>query len=193
MIKIIICLVSLAFTTAALAQSTEKQRTISAELNPIAYAFGGWSISAAFKPKKIPNWVFNTGAYSFNFPEVFTEQIAGNAGEGFNVNLKTAFTIGSDYYPWSKNRKGFAFGLSVVYGNFEITNQTEAGKANYNSLYFVPRASFTWYAFKGLYVMPWLGVEQHNKLSGSTAVGAKEFEPIKFQFSPNLTMGYSFN
>jgi hypothetical protein len=174
------------------AQAPEKHRNISLEFSPLAYAFGGWSIGTAYQPKKIPHWVFNAGAYAFKFPEVFVEQIAGNEGVGFDVRLRLAITLGADYYPWRENRQGFAFGMSAVLGAFEITHPDEVGRAQYSSLYLVPRASYTWYPWKGLYLMPWAGVELHKQLGGTTAVGAKTFAPIKFQFSPNLSIGYSF-
>jgi hypothetical protein len=182
----------LSVTAPLAAQSESRPRNISIELNPLAYAFGGWSIGTAYRPKKIPHWVFNAGAYGFKFPEVFVEQIAGNEGVGFDVRLRLAMTLGTDYYPWREDRQGFAFGMSAVLGAFEITHPDEVGRARYNSLYLVPRASFTWYPWKGLYLMPWAGVELHNQLGGTTAVGTKTFEPIKFQFSPNLSIGYSF-
>lgn len=174
------------------AQEAAPRRNISLELNPLAYAFGGWSIGTAYQPNKIPHWVFNAGAYAFPFPKTFVEQIAGNKGEDFGVKLRLATTLGADVYPWRKDRAGFAFGLAAVLGDFEITQAAETGKARYQSLYFVPRASYTWYIVKGLYVMPWLGVELHNKVAGTTTVGSREFEPIRYQFSPNFMIGYSF-
>ena len=174
------------------AQTEEKHRNISLEINPLAYAFGGWSIGAAYQATRIPHWVFSGGAYAFPFPKTFVEQIAGNKGEGFGVKLRLATTVGADIYPWRSDRAGFAFGLAAVLGDFEITQANETGRARYQSIYVVPRASYTWYIVKGLYLMPWLGVELHNKVSGSTTVGSREFTPIRYQFSPNFIIGYSF-
>lgn len=174
------------------AQTQDCTRNISLEINPLAYAFGGWSVGVAYQSPRIPHWVFSGGAYSFPFPKTFVEQIAGNKGEGFGVRLRLATTLGADVYPWRKDRAGFAFGLAAVLGDFEITQADEVDKARYQSLYVVPRASYTWYIVKGLYVMPWLGVEFHGKVSGSTTVGSREFAPIRYQFSPNFILGYSF-
>jgi hypothetical protein len=174
------------------AQEKKPSRTYSLEANPLAYAFGGWSVSGAYNPGKLPAWVFNAGVYAFELPEAFVDQLPGNEGEGWNVNINRAFTLGADYYPWQKDRSGLAFGLSAVLAEFKITNENESGTATYNSLYFVPRASYTWYFFKRFYVMPWLGVEIHNPLDGQPTVGSAKFEPIQFQFSPNIILGYSF-
>jgi hypothetical protein len=182
----------LAFTLMAEAQETVPKRTFSVEVNPLAYAFSGWSIGGTYHPKKLNHWVFNAGAYGFEMPEVFVEQIPGNEDMGFEVNINSAFTAGADWYPWTEDRSGFAFGLSTVIAEFEITNENEPGTANYTSLYFVPRASYSWFVFKGLYLMPWVGVEIHNKVNGDTQVGSRNFEPLSTQFSPNITIGYAF-
>jgi hypothetical protein len=173
-------------------ESNIQNHTFNIETNPLAFAFRGWSAGFAYHPSKARKWVFNTGVYSFELPKTFVDQIAGNEGEGWNLKIKNAFTLGADYYPWRNDRSGFAFGLSTVWAQFEVTNAIESGKANYNSMYFVPRASYTWFVFKGLYVMPWLGIELHTQPNGSTTVGNMQFEPMKYQFSPNITFGYSF-
>jgi hypothetical protein len=174
------------------AQNNDANRTFSLELNPLAYAFKGWSIGGTYHPEKLTHWVFNAGAYGFDMPEVFVEQIPGNEDKGFEVRIASAFTLGADWYPWTAERSGFAFGLSAVIAEFEISNINVAGNTKYTSLYFVPRASYTWFFYKGLYLMPWVGVEIHNKISGSTQVGSLNFEPLSTQFSPNITLGYAF-
>ncbi len=176
----------------AQAQKAVPERTFSVELNPLAYAFSGWSIGGTYHPQKLNHWVFNASAYGFEMPEIFVEQIPGNEDKGFEVNIKNAYTAGADWYPWTEDRSGFAFGLSTVIADFEITNEDEPGKAIYTSLYFVPRASYSWFFFRGLYVMPWIGVEIHNKISGDTQVGPLNFKPLSTQLSPNITIGYTF-
>lgn len=184
-------LVSLA-TTPSKAQETLRQRTYAVEINPLAYAFNGWSLGFAYQSPQAKHWVFNTGLYAFELPKTFVEQIPGNAGGGWSVKIRTAFTLGADYYPWRDDRSGLAFGLSTVLAQFELGNEFETVNTRYSSLYFVPRASYTWFAFKGLYLAPWLGVELHSKLGGSAALGSRNFEPLKYQFSPNLSIGYAF-
>ena len=181
------------FAQSATAQDVVPDRTLSIEVSPLAYAFAGWSIGGTYHPAKLNRWVFNAGAYGFQLPDVFVEQIPGNEDEGFELEIRPAATIGADFYPWNRNRSGMAFGLSVVLAGFEVTNENEPGDANYTSLYVVPRASYTWFVFKGLYVMPWVGLEFHNKISGDTQVGTLNFEPMTTQLSPNISIGYYFN
>ena len=181
------------FAQAATAQDVVPDRTLSIEVNPLAYAFTGWSVGGTYHPAQLNRWVFNVGAYGFQLPDVFVEQIPGNEDEGFELEIGPAVTIGADFYPWNRNRSGVALGLSTVLAGFEATNEDKPGEANYTSLYVVPRASYTWFVFKGLYVMPWVGLEFHNKISGDTQVGTLDFEPMTIQFSPNISIGYYFN
>jgi hypothetical protein len=176
----------------ARAQENTQNRLFSVEINPLAFAFGGWSIGGTYHPNKLNRWVFNTAAYRFKMPKTFVEQIPGNENKGFELRINSAFSLGADYYPWKNNRSGFAFGISAVYANFEVTNKHESGEANYSSLYLVPRTSYTWFVFRGLYVMPWVGVEFHQKISGNTQVGSQVFKPMTTQFSPNISIGYAF-
>jgi hypothetical protein len=179
-------------TQTATSQDTEPGRTLSIEVNPLAYAFTGWSIGGTYRPASLNRWVFNAGAYGFQLPDVFVEQIPGNEDKGFALEISPAATIGVDYYPWNRNRSGLAFGLSTVLAGFEVTNESEPGEANYTSIYLVPRASYAWFVLDKLYVMPWVGIEIHNKIRGDTQVGTLDFEPMTIQFSPNISIGYYF-
>jgi len=189
---LVFLLAILSFASVAQAQDGETYRGFSAEVNPLAYAFQGWSVGGTYQPAQLKKWVFNAGAYGFQMPEVFVEQIPGNEDEGFELKIQSAFTAGVDFHPWNSDRSGVAFGMSAVLGSFEVTNEDESGKASYSSFYVVPRASYTWFVFRGLYVMPWAGMEIHNKISGNTQVGSLKFEPMTLQFSPNISIGYAF-
>ncbi|WP_022835753.1 hypothetical protein [Salisaeta longa] len=188
----LLSLISLGLPFVVQAQEAESHRTISVEVNPLAYAFTGWSIGGTYQPSNLKRWVFNAGAYGFQMPEFFVDQIPGNEDEGFELQIQSAFTIGTDFHPWNRDRAGIAFGISTVIANFQVTNENEDGEADYSSLYVVPRASYTWFLFDGLYVMPWLGLEIHNKVSGRTQVGSLDFEPMSVQLSPNISIGYAF-
>lgn len=185
-------LIILGVATLLQAQDTNTHRPFSLEVNPLAYAFQGWSVGGTYQPENLKKWVFNAGAYGFEMPQVFVEQIPGNEDEEFTLNIQSAFTAGADFHPWNPDRSGVAFGMTAVLGNFEVTHENEPGKAEYSSFYVVPRVSYTWLVFKGLYVMPWAGLELHNKISGGTQVGSIEFKPMTAQFSPNISIGYAF-
>lgn len=173
-------------------QQSEEKRTFSVEMNPLAFAFGGWSFGGSYKPAELNHWLFSAATYGFKMPDVFVDQIPGNENKGFNLKIKSAVAIGADYFPWTTNRSGFAVGASAILTDFEVTHKDEAGKANYTGIYVVPRVSYSWFAFKGLYISPSLGVEFHKKLSGNTMVGSQEFTPMSVQFSPNISIGYAF-
>lgn len=175
------------------AQETTPDHKFFIELNPLAYAFNGWSIGGAYQPARLNQWVFNTAVYRFQMPEMFVEQIPGNEDKGFELEIHSAVTAGAEFYPWNQNRSGVSFGLSAVLATFDVTNKNEPGEARYSSFYVVPRLQYTWFVFKDFYVMPWVGVEFHNKIRGDTQVGRLNFEPMTTQFSPNITIGYSFN
>lgn len=183
---------TLASTFQALGQEKERHRPFSVELNPLAYAFSGWSLSGTYQPAQLKKWIFNAGAYGFELPSVFVEQIPGNEDEAFALEIQAAGTIGVDFHPWQEDRSGLGFGVSGVVAQFDVTHADEAGQASYTSFYAVPRISYTWFIFKGLYLMPWAGLEIHQKIDGSTQVGTKDFNPMATQFSPNLTVGWAF-
>jgi len=189
---LLLTLISIGLPLVVQAQEAKSHCAFSAELNPLAYAFTGWSVGGTYQPATLKRWIFNTGAYGFQMPQFFVDQIPGNEDEGFELQIQLAFTIGADFHPWNRDRSGVALGISTVIANFQVTNEDEAGEADYSSLYVVPRASYTWFLFDRLYLMPWLGVEIHNKISGGTQVGSLDFEPMSIQFSPNISIGYAF-
>lgn len=167
-------------------------RTLSVESNVLAFAFNGASAGVAYRPAADSRLLLGAGAYAFTLPDAFVEQIPGNEGAGFHLRIERALTVSADAYPWRRDRTGVSVGAALVVARFRATHDAEPGAATYTGGYVVPRVGYTRYLLGGLYATPWVGVEVHRRLSGSTDVGARSFSPMSVQFSPNVVFGYSF-
>jgi hypothetical protein len=180
----VVSLALLAFLTVG---STAQAQT-HVEAQPLALAFRGMSLGVLHQTGHLK---FGGGGYFFTFPDFFVNQSAGNKDEGWNVKILPAFWLEANYM-FRTDGSGVGLGANVVYSNFEITNDIEQGKARYQALVLIPKVSYTWLFFEHLVVSPGLGVEFHAKVSGDTTVGGSDFEPLKIQPLPILSLGYRF-
>ncbi|HEX5752002.1 MAG TPA: hypothetical protein VFZ09_37630 [Archangium sp.] len=158
------------------------------ETQPLALAFRGVSVGALHQVGHVK---FGGGFYFFSFPDFFVDQSPGNANEGWNVTVSPAFWLEGNYQ-FQEDGTGLGLGANVVYSNFQITQDTAPGRAQYQALVFIPKVTYTWVFFSHLVVSPGLGLELHAKVGGNTTVGTNDFEPLRLQPLPILSVGYRF-
>lgn len=182
------CLVAGLALLAFLTVGSTAQAQTQLETQPLALAFRGASLGVLHQTGHLK---FGGGGYFFTFPDFFVNQSAGNKDEGWNVKILPAFWVEANYM-FRTDGSGVGLGANVVYSNFELTNDTEQGKAHYQALVLIPKVSYTWLFFEHLVVSPGLGVEFHAKVGGETTVGSNDFEPLKIQPLPILSLGYRF-
>jgi hypothetical protein len=146
-------------------------------------------LGVRWEPASLGGLALSAGVYGFTLPDAFI--MGDNADKGWEVRLLPAFTLGADYYLDEAGR-GVSFGAALVTTTLRLRSDRVAGDASYQALYVVPRVSYTWFIWRGLYVTPWLGVELHVKLAGEPEIGGQRFEPFFINPSPNLNIGYRF-
>lgn len=179
---------ALAVLVASLAASGAAQAQTHIETQPLALAFQGVSVGALHQVGHVK---FGGGFYFFTFPELFVDQSPGNASEGWNVTILPAVWLEGNYQ-FQEDGTGVGIGANLVYSNFQITNDNAPGQAQYQALVLIPKVTYTWVLFSHLVLSPGLGVELHAKVGGNTAVGSSEFEPLRIQPLPILSVGYRF-
>jgi hypothetical protein len=129
------------------------------------------------------------GVYAFTFPEFFTEQTAGNAGEGWGVAVQPAGWIEGN---WTLEAGGAGLGLgaNLVLSNIRVERQ--GGEGEYLTLMLVPKVSYTWIVFEYGFITPFLGAEFHLPLTDAPVVAGEAFERLSIQPLPGLSLGVTF-
>lgn len=176
---------SLAGSTAARADTQ-----ILVETTPLAPVFRGASVGARVVLEAAPRWSFGGGVYAFTLPDLFVDGIAGNADEGWQVAIRPAVYASIDRH-LRDGAAGVGFGVSVVLARFAVGNDATSATTSFVSLYAVPRISYTWFVWSGLFVQASLGVELHLPGDAPVLAGA-EFQRPQLQPSPGVMVGYRF-
>lgn len=159
------------------------------ETQPLALVFGGASLGVQYQYKHLR---VGGGAYFFNMPSAFVDQVPGNADEGWDVAIRPAGWLEGSY-TLRTDGEGWLFGANLVLSNFVISNDEDDGETSYRSAVFMPKVGYTWMPFQDyFFVMPWLGVEFHAKVGGDTQLGERTFEPLFIQPFPSLSLGATF-
>ena len=159
------------------------------ETNPLAPIFRGASLGARVIVPAAPGWSVGGGAYAFTLPAVFVDQIPGNADEGWRVSIRPAGYLSAERH-LRPGGAGLGVGASLVLARFALGNDATPDTTSITQLYLVPRVSYTWFAWRGLFVQPSLGVELHLRVGGDPTLGDREFEPPTVQPSPGISVGY---
>ena len=161
------------------------------ETNPLAPVFRGASLGGRVILAAAPRWSFGGGAYAFTLPGLFVDQLPGNADEGWEVAIRPAAYLSVDRH-LKTGGAGFGFGASLVVARFAIGNTATDDTTAITQLYLVPRVTYTWFAWRDLFVQPSLGVELHVRAGGDPMLADRTFEPPTVQPSPGVMVGYRF-
>lgn len=171
------------------AQPAAADTRVFIETNPLALAFRGASLGARVIVPAAPRWSFGGGAYAFTLPELFVDQLPGNADEGWDVAIRPAGYLSAERH-LRDGGAGFGFGANLVVARFAIGNDATDDTTSFTQLYLVPRVSYTWLVWRDLYLQPSAGLELHVRLGGETTLGDLEFEPPTVQPLVGVVLGY---
>jgi hypothetical protein len=173
---------------------TSNRTTISIETDPSTYAFNGYAVHFKIKPKNSQHWLLGAGTYAMNFPSFMVNMNKENKDKGWNVRIKSAYSIFGEYYLKEANKKWF-IGMQVGLQNYRNTNDSVVSKkSEYSNLLVMPSIGYNWAPFKfPLYVKPWLGIGYTAKVNGSNSVEQYTYNVSPFVPFLTLHVGYTFN
>lgn len=174
--------------------AAENKTTFSIETDPSTFAFKGYAFHIRIKPGNSKRLVIGAGTYALSMPGIMVDMNKDNKDKGWNVRIKSAYSLFGEYYFKEANNKWFV-GLQAGVQNFRNTNNNIAGKeSKYGNLILMPSIGYNWQPLKfPMYVKPWFGVGYTSNFSGNGSI-----DNFKYDISPlipfvTLHVGYTFN
>lgn len=160
--------------------SAQAENKFFVEIDPIAYAFKGYSLHGGMEKN---GFRFQIGAFGLDIPEA-----ASN-----NKNYKTrqtGFGFKIDYY--GNNNKGafvgIEYGATNVSYNLPSTGFTDTRPANLAGI----RVGYKYINKSGFYVMPWVGIDKNiSDISPINPTGEK-YDISEYLIFPTVHLGMQF-
>lgn len=167
----------LGFWSQLSAQSSTGKGAFFIETDPSTFAFGGYAAHIRFKPAKSDHLLLGLGTYALDFPEVMINMNAKNKDKGWDLRIKSAYSLFGEYYFGEAGEKWFA-GFQAGIQNYRLKNNTDAGgEATYQNLILMPSVGYSWTPFKfPLYLKPWLGLGYTTQLSGQNVLQGQTYD-----------------
>jgi hypothetical protein len=162
------------------------------ETDPTTFLLDGYALHLRVKPAETPRLVFGAGTYSMKLPRAIVNLNSNNRDDGWNIKIKSAYSLYGEYYFKQAFSKFFA-GMQAGLQNYSVSNTKESQSSRYRTIMLMPMVGYVWLPFNfPLYVKPWLGVGYNAKVSGSTLVGTSEYEVPRLMPFLTFHIGYKF-
>ncbi len=192
-LKSVFAAVFVLFTIGLAAQSTPGKAAFFVETDPSTFAFGGYAAHFRFKPANSEHLLVGAGTYALDFPSVLVDMNSKNKGKGWDVRIKSAYSVFGEYYFNEAGNKWYT-GLQAGVQNFSLKNDQTVGKSSgYRNLLLMPSVGYTWYPFRfPLYVKPWLGIGYTTKISGENSLESLVYDVAPIVPFFTLHAGYRF-
>ncbi len=170
--------------------TTDKAR-LSIEVDPMTFAFKGYSVHLRVQPKATSPLLLGIGTYAMDFPQPFVDMNPNNADQGWEVRLNQGYGVFGEYHFSEVNKKWFA-GTQVSIQEYKIGKTDIQSESKFSNLLIMPYAGYTWQPFKfDFYIKPWAGLGYTTQIAGENKVDDSTYDisPV----SPFMTvhLGYT--
>ncbi|MCJ8290543.1 MAG: hypothetical protein HRT58_12820 [Crocinitomicaceae bacterium] len=172
------------------AQTERAQFSI--EIDPITYAFNGFSIHARMTPKGSDHLFFGVGAYAMDMPDVLVNTNKFNRDEGWNSRLNQGYSFFFEYHFSEVNRKLF-IGAQTGVQEYKVSNDNFEGSTKFTNYIAMAYLGYTIKPFKNnLYFKPWAGLGYTSQIAGNNTLGAENYEIAPLIPFVTFHIGYTF-
>jgi len=185
-------LMILASTFTVLGQEANNKTRFSIELDPLAYASGGYSGHLRIQPKNSKHLLLGIGVAAFNQPDFAVNLDPENNDEGWKVRVDNTVGIFGEYHFSEVNKKWF-IGGQISFQQQKIENDNLTGSANFSNIMLMLQGGYTFRPFKfPLYIKPWMGIGYVSKVSGEHTLEGQDYNVSPVTFLMTFHVGYTF-
>jgi hypothetical protein len=148
------------------------------EVDPIAYALGGYSVHAGLRYQRLR---FDLGAFAAEVPE-------GMHGQDGFEQYAGGFGVKVDYTPFEA-LDGLMFGASLNVIREDVRSEASGRAASARRVSVGGRVGYEIDVAGGFYVLPWFGVDVFFQDRAVTLDGER-FDPGQVILFPTVHLGY---
>lgn len=164
----------------------------SLEIDPITYAFQGFSLHARITPKGSQHLFLGLGAYAMNMPDVLVNSNKANREEGWNSRLNQGYSFFFEYHFAEVNKKFFV-GAQTGIQEYKISNLNFENDTKFTNYIAMAYFGYTIKPFKNnLYFKPWAGIGYTSQIGGSNQLGTESYDIAPMAPFATFHVGYTF-
>ena len=190
-IKMLVLVIALTgiITFGANAQNKAK---VSLEIDPVTFAFSGYSAHVRIQPKSSEKVLLGAGIYAMNMPSAIVNFNENNKDLGWNVRLSQGYGLFGEYH-FDKPKKKWFLGAQTSLQQYTIEKDNETGESKFNNALLMAYGGYAFQLFNSnLYAKPWAGVGYTAKLSGENTLGNSTYDIAPITMFATLHIGYTF-
>ncbi len=164
--------------------------SLSLEVDPMPFAFGGYSFSARYAHGQLPHWSAMASVFSSDFPDGMLSTANRDAGWG-SLHFRPSYALFVDYN-FTGTGRGFFAGPSVFLYNNEVTHEPTGEVRSFTSIYPNVRVGYTWFPFKkaGFYLSPWVNLGRETIMGKPEASDAPDYPMEDLKYIAAIHLGY---
>lgn len=189
-VAVVIMLCPLVSTAQAAPPAGSLPGSISLEVDPMPFIFGGYSFSVRYARRHLPHWSAMGSVFSSDFPDGMLSTTNRDAGWGsFHFRASQALFVD---YNFSGTGRGFFAGPSVFVYNNEVTYEPTGELHAFTSIYPNVRLGYTWFPFakSGFYLSPWMNLGRETMIGAQGASEAPEYVLDDVKYIVAIHLGY---
>ncbi len=164
----------------------------SLEVDPITFAFKGYSLHVRVQPKKTDHLLIGLGIYAMNMPKALVNLNKLNRDKGWDVRINRGYSLFGEYHFNEVNRKWFV-GSQIGIQEFKILIDHSVNTEQFQNLLAMGYFGYTFTPFENnFYIKPWAGLGYTTKLSGSQVLGEAQYNIAPITSFLTIHVGYTF-
>lgn len=176
----------------SLGASAQEKTRVSLEIDPVTFAFSGYSAHLRIQPKSNEHLLLGAGIYAMNLPSAIVDFNENNRDKGWNVRINQGYGLFSEYYFDKANKKWF-LGAQTSIQQYKIENDKENGDSKFNNALIMAYGGYSFQLFQSnLYIKPWAGIGYTTKISGKNRLGESTYDVAPITMFATLHIGYTF-
>jgi len=172
---------------------TNKQHSISVEVDPAPFILKGYSFSIRYNHQRLPNWSIMASAFAADFPNSMVSDV--NRKNGWKeLKFTCSKALFVDYH-FKQSGKGLFVGPSVFFYNSTATNTNTQQTVSFTTVYPNLRIGYSWYPFRklNLYATPWINIGKEFMTGNTNKFTGSPYQTDNFKYILALHIGYKYS
>ena len=165
--------------------------SVGLEIDPATYAFKGDSLHIKFTPDQSPQWRWGLGTYSMEVPDLMVDINEENRDENWDVEIKRAYGLFTEYY-FNSSQSGWFVGGQISQQKVQIEKIGVQSTEFTNNL-FMMNLGYKWkIKNSSFYMLPWAGIGYTKTVDNKHARVESGFDVNPVVAFMTVHLGYEF-
>lgn len=162
------------------------------EIDPLTFAFGGYSAHLRLQPKRNDKLLLGAGIYAMNLPDFMIDLKKENQNKGWQSRLDLGLGLFAEHH-FSQVNKGFFLGGQIGFQQYKVELENFPGYDDYSHLLFMGYGGYSLpISQTRFYLKFWGGLGYAPRIYGDAIRGSETYVAPRLLPFGTLHLGYPF-